>query len=195
MLALTLKHPWPFAICYLGKQVENRNWDESTADLMHLPEALGEAVAIHGGTAPQRPKGGKHWSALAASNPWRQHCEDLQAVHRILGGELPDAAAQYLARTVTGPLIPEAFILPGVVAVGVLQSVTRASRDRWAGQGQLHLLLADVVVLPERVACPGSRGFWDLPPVVEAEVRRQVEQVQAGRPARWGHLEGAAWLG
>jgi len=45
MKALTLKHPWPFAICRLGKRVENRTW--------HPPSSLiGQRFAIHGGNIP-----------------------------------------------------------------------------------------------------------------------------------------------
>lgn len=46
MLALTLKHPWPWAICVAGKDVENRTW---------APRQLrrGDRFAIHGGKQPR----------------------------------------------------------------------------------------------------------------------------------------------
>lgn len=192
MKALTLRHPWPFAVAYLGKRVENREWDDRLASLMGLDELVGETIAIHGGTAPQRPKR----KNVLPTNPWRQFAGDLGHIREhILGGELPEEAAQHLARTCPGPITPECFILPGIVAVGVLQGVTRASRDRWAAQGCLHLLLDDVVTLPEPVACPGAQGFWTVPDVIAAEVQRQVAQVQVARPHIAAEQTGADWLG
>lgn len=44
MKALTLRHPWPWAIRELGKDVENRTWAPKLE--------LGERFAIHAGRAP-----------------------------------------------------------------------------------------------------------------------------------------------
>lgn len=186
MRALTLRHPRGFAIAHCGKDIENREWDDRLADLLGLPRLIGEAIAIHGASAPKRGR----------NQGWRDFIGDLNALRGVLGGTLPDPAAQFLAgRNPVGELLPEAFIVPGVVAVATIAGTTRASRDPWAAPGQLHILLADVVPLPEPVACPGSRGFWDLPDVIEREVRRQVEQVQVGRPALHSNATGADWLG
>lgn len=194
MKGLTLRHPWAFSVAYLGKPLENREWDDRLADLMGLPQLIGETIAIHGGAAPQRPKSGKHWQQLAPSNLWRQHCEDLQAVHQILDGDLPDAAAQFLARAGITTLTPEAFILPGIVAVATISGTTRASRDRWAAQGQLHILLSEVIALPQPVQCSGAQGFWTLPEVIETEVRRQYRSAIDARPPQHGHLTAQEWL-
>ena len=191
MKALTLRHPWAFAIAHLGKRVENRDWDARTADLMGLPQLVGETIAIHGGTAPQRPKRAGHWSQLAETNLWRQHCEDLQAVHRTLGGELPDGAAQYLARRGVSTLTPEAFILHGVVAVATISGTTHSSTDPWAARGALHIHLTNVITLPEPVQCSGKQGFWDLGDDLTAIVQARLTPPA---PQQWGHLDGAAWL-
>ena len=45
MKALTLKHPWPWAICCMGKRIENRTWSPSLR--------IGERFAIHGGKFPK----------------------------------------------------------------------------------------------------------------------------------------------
>lgn len=174
MKALTLRHPWAFAVAHLGKTIENREWDDRLAELFGLPQLVGEQIAIHGGAAPQRPKRPKPLDKLSRDNLWRQHCEDLQGVHRILGGELPDPAAQFLAQRGIITLTPEAFILPGIVAVATISGTTRASRDPWAAQGQLHILLSDVITLTEPVQVPGAQGFWTVPPSVEADVRKQL---------------------
>jgi hypothetical protein len=191
MKALTLRHPWAFAIAHLGKRIENRDWDARTADLMGLPQLMGETIAIHGGTAPQRPKRAGHWSQLAETNLWRQHCEDLQGVHRILGGELPDSAAQYLARRGVAALTPEAFILPGVVAVATVADVDVHSTDRWAVPGLLHIHLTNVITLPEPVQCSGKQGFWDLGDDLTAIVQARLTPPA---PQQWGHLTAQEWL-
>lgn len=193
MRALTLRHPWAFAVAHLGKPVENRDWDDRLAELMGLPQLVGETIAIHGGSAPQRPRSGKHWSALAASNPWRQHCADLQGVHQILAGELPDRAAQYLARRGVSTLTPEVFILPGIVATAVISGTTRDSRDPWAAHGALHIQLRDVVTLPEPVQCPGAQGFWTVPDAIERAVTQQVNPTPTRAP-QYGHLTAQEWL-
>jgi len=47
MRALTIRHPWPWAICYLGKDVENRCWFPSREQLR-----VGDRFAIHAGKMP-----------------------------------------------------------------------------------------------------------------------------------------------
>lgn len=51
MKALTLKHPWPYAICRLGKDIENRTWSPG------LRLGVGDWFAIHGGVSPK----GRSW--------------------------------------------------------------------------------------------------------------------------------------
>lgn len=46
MQALTLKHPWVWAVCYLGKRIENRTWKPPAA-------AIGQYLALHGGVPPR----------------------------------------------------------------------------------------------------------------------------------------------
>ncbi|EYB67044.1 hypothetical protein DEIPH_ctg052orf0042 [Deinococcus phoenicis] len=186
MKALTLRHPWGFAIGWAGKDIENRDWDDRVADLMGLPQIIGEPVAIHSGSCPKRGR----------NQGWREFIAGLKAMRANLGGELPGSAAQFLAsRSPEGPFAPEAFLVSGIVAVAVISGTTRASRSSWAVPGQLHLMLSQVVALPEPVECRGAQGFWEVPEVVEREVRRQVEQVQVTRPPIAAERTGADWLG
>ena len=48
MKALTLRHPWAYAITRLGKDIENRTWKPTWAQLAH-----GDYLAIHGGAHPK----------------------------------------------------------------------------------------------------------------------------------------------
>ena len=185
MKALTLKHPWAFAVAWLGKDVENREWDDRLADLMGLPGLSGELIAIHGGAVPRRGN----------NQGWRYLCQSIADIHRRLDGELPEAGAAELARRAAGqPLNAEHFIMPGIVAVAVLSGSTRASRSVWASQGDLHLLLSDVVALPQPIEVRGAQGFWTVPEVIAEEVMAQVRAAQNARPAQWAQLDGGAWL-
>lgn len=183
MKALILRHPWPFTVAYLGKDTENRDWDDRLLELFGLPELVGHQIAIHGGAAPKRGK----------NQGWRELLAGITACHTMLGGELPEQAAQYLAQHIPeGQHIPaEHFILPGVVAVATVAGYSRASGSTWAIEGQLHIELSDVITLREPVACPGAQGFWNLPPVIEQAVMAQVQQPV---PPRWGHLSLDEWL-
>lgn len=179
MKALTLKHPWAFAVAYLGKDCENREWDDRLAELMGIRRELGQRIAIHGGAAPVRPKSGRHWSQLAPTNSWRQHCEDLRQIQFYLETHsgLPDAAARYLAQTYPGQsLTPELFILPGIVAVATVERITRTSGSRWAASGHLHIELSEVIALPRPVQTSGKQGLWVLDPDIEAAVNRQLTE-------------------
>lgn len=195
MKALTLRHPWPFAVCFLNKRVENREWDQRLEELFGVRHLVGEVVAIHGGAAPTRPLRRK-LESLSPKNPWREFTADLGHIRaNILGGELPDEAAQYLARTCPGGLTPECFILPGIVAVATVSGTSRASRDRWAAQGCLHILLDQVITLPEPVECRGAQGLWEVPEVIEQEVTRRYRAVLNTRPPVSAEQTGAEWLG
>lgn len=45
--ALTLIRPWPYAVCYLGKRLENRGWPPPD-------EVVGEWIALHAGAKYDR---------------------------------------------------------------------------------------------------------------------------------------------
>lgn len=193
MKALTLRHPWAFAIAFLGKDIENRDWSEQVAEIMGLHAVIerGDTVAIHGGAAPQRPKR----KARSLDNPWLAYLRDLNALRSLMDGQWPDEALAYLAQRAGGrPVQPEDFIMPGIVATCEIVGSTWASRSRWAAAGDLHLMLADVVRI-EPVQVPGSRGFWDVPDVIEAEVRRRADEVRAGRRSTAQEKTAAEWLG
>lgn len=183
MKALTLRHPWPFAVAYLGKDVENREWDSRLVEVFGVDDLIGHQIAIHGGAVPKRGK----------NKAWRELLARVIACHEMIDGELPDSAAQYLAQKLPAGAdhIPaEHFVIGGVVAVATVAGYTRVSPSRWAIEGQLHLELRDVVTLREPVACPGAQGFWNLPPAIEDAV---MAQVPAPTP-KYGHLTTEEWL-
>ncbi|WP_407540488.1 hypothetical protein Q0M94_03555 [Deinococcus radiomollis] len=172
MKALTLRAPWPFAIAYLNKRTENRDWDPRTAELMGLPWILkaGEPIAIHGGTPPKRGK----------NKGWREFEAGFEAMVEMAGGMLTPEAEAYLKGVMdSGPMQLEHFILPGIVAVVTVTHATRGTPldDPWAIPGQLHLLLNPVFTLPTPVQCAGSQGFWTVDEETEYQVERQIARI------------------
>jgi hypothetical protein len=172
MKALTLRAPWPFAIAYLGKRTENRDWTPNVAEIMGLDWIIraGEPIAIHGGTPPKRGK----------NKAWREFEAGFDAMVEMAGGVLTPEAEAYLKGVMgTGPMVLEHFLTPGIVAVATITHATRGTPlgDPWAIPGQLHLLLNPVFTLPEAVPCAGSQGFWTVDEETEEEVGRQVARI------------------
>ena len=154
MLALTLKHPWPFAVCRLEKRIENRTWAPRRQSL-----PVGEWFAIHGGAMPRR------YDLKETAYQARA----LIAAHRkaLVLAEGEDVTL----RDVLG--------YRGVVAVcrfgGIVRNGESGSEDPWF-EGPIGWRLEKLVVLPEPVPCPGSQGLWPLPEVVLASVREQYRR-------------------
>ena len=145
MMALTLKHPWPFAVARLGKRIENRIWRPPPSLLKP-----GDWFALHGGIQPRG----------------RDDLEEIAAMARCLiadRGHLLDL----------GPgddVTLRDAIIPGVFAVCRLGPVLTASTDYWF-DGPIGLSLLDLVVLPEPVPCRGAQKLWRLPDDALAAVR------------------------
>lgn len=59
MRAITLRHPSPWAICYLGKDVENVGWCPPSTKLHP-----GDRLAIHGGRMPADTEIRRSFAAL-----------------------------------------------------------------------------------------------------------------------------------
>ena len=101
MYCLTLKHPYPFAVCFLNKTIENRRWRPPLA-------AVGQPLLIHGGIVPRHPS-----ERLAALETARE----LVAVHR------PDMDIDDLEGRV--------FACTGIVAAARLEKCVVSSASPW----------------------------------------------------------------
>lgn len=167
--ALTLWRPWPAAICYLGKRVENRTW-RPAADM------LGHDLAIHAGQKI-----------------------DTQAVADIVHGYDPegrDLETSYYREALARGVIPGSTGVVAVVrVVGFIDATRRAAlavvknvgtdRDHtrsWWWEGPVGWVLDRVRVLPEPVPCRGAQGLWVVPTVVEVRVNEQLRKLaETGR--------------
>lgn len=147
MKALTLKHPWAYCICHLGKRIENRSWQP--------PKSLiGQRIAIHGGEAPK-------------SKPSKARVLDeaLRLIHQY-GRHIGVHDADY-----------EDVVMTGIVAVVTLKGVLGPNEGRvlaWKDDGFYGWKLSDVVVLDRPVPCKGAQGLWDVPEDVMRLVDEQL---------------------
>lgn len=134
MKAITLRHPWPFAICYMGKRIENRTWKP--------PKSLiGKTIAIHGG---------KVLTSFRETNELIRVTREL--VERF---GLPSGFVELKSDDV--------LKCHGIVATATLSGFVSESDDPWFDGTGYGWQLADVRVFERPIACKGAQGFWEVP--------------------------------
>jgi hypothetical protein len=142
--AITLKHPWAFAIAHWGKRIENRTW------AWH--NMIGQRIAIHGGIGPSK----------------REREEILKVLDRLVSRH---GMPKIFAKTCGGCMGVERFILSGIVATAVIDRYVTYGSDDIAEQdpwfirepGNIGWVLRDVVTLDKPILCRGAQGFWNVP--------------------------------
>jgi hypothetical protein len=159
---LTIRQPWQWAIEHGGKPVENRSWRMGYRGPLWL----------HAGARSRWDRDGE-FSPLVrqAWNAWVRMRPDAAC---LLGGPvrichlIRFSAVSALAR-VTG-CHHASDCADSVAAFGGADLC-----DPWAADGQFHIELRDVRLLPEPVPCRGALGLWRLPEDVEKAARAQLE--------------------
>ena len=173
MKAITLYPEWAWAICRLGKQVENRTW-RPPANL------LGERIAIHAG----KSIGGK------TSKKGILSALQLMSYEAVLAGWETEylAGSPYRFTRASRFAICNSDEIPtsAIVATAVLTQCTKdfygwfngeidsgseewasgtpeVHRLGWQAPDQFHWLLEDVRVFAEPVSATGKMGFWEVP--------------------------------
>ena len=151
MKALTITPPWPWAICYFAKPVENRDWRPSVNHLR-----TGERFAIHAGLLPSVVKIRQAFA----------HMVEMGVIESQL--TLPDLAQ---LKTQEG----------AIVAVATFGGAVTEHPSPWfAGLYAWRLLGLDdktpLIVLAEPVKCKGSQGLWNVPDDVLAKMRSQFSK-------------------
>lgn len=147
MKALTLTPEWAWAVCHLGKRVENRTW-KPTASM------IGQTIALHAGKA--RPD----WSAvdlMAGCAGWSVRTFDHGYRKPGISLRAPDRDA------LTRGAIVATFRLVRTHAVA------KANCVGWEC-GPICWDIADVQVLARPVPCKGALGMWTVP----ADIAEQV---------------------
>ena len=160
MKAVTLRHPWPWAICVCGKDVENRTWEPALKQ--------GEWFAIHGGKWPLPiPAEGSSVPA-PRSAAVAEYVEEIIDTVKELSGE----------GLCPGPVVTlrELSRYTGIVAVAQFGGCVHAHVSPWFG-GPVGWLLSGVASLPDPIPCRGAQGLWSLPADVESQMRQQMMQI------------------
>lgn len=146
--ALTLTPEWAWAVCHLGRRVENRTWAPPRA-------IVGQRIAIHAGKA--RPD----WDAvdlMAGCAGWR--VQRYAHVYERPGERL---------------VFPGAKLTRGaIVATALLRGAREVSQRAAVGWecGPWCWDLDDVQVLSTPVPCTGALGLWRVSAEVAALVGR-----------------------
>jgi hypothetical protein len=171
--AITIYPEWCFAICRLGKNVENRVWAPQRRGL-----EPGERFAIHAGKyVGGRPSEDARRKALRGLKYMAARAGWIVDAYRTFSG---DGIDMEFRRDIGALLRLNDLPRSAVVAVATLGGVCRDSSSPWAVEGQYHLRLDDVIVLPEPVSCGGRQMLWTLPAGVEIEVQRQINAATIG---------------
>jgi hypothetical protein len=147
--ALTLRHPWPWAITHCGKDIENRTWRPSPSQLK-----LNDLFAIHAGKAPT----GK----------------DLIEMRRTIGRLIISKMVPEESTVYAPP--PHSSAIVAVVRFGGTTTLEGDVRllPGWL-EGPIGWHLMDTQVLPSPVPVSGKQGLWTLTADVEAKVRAQLK--------------------
>lgn len=143
MTAITLKHPWAFAVTDLGKRIENRSWRPPTS-------AIKKWHGIHGGVTP---KGGNRTEAL----------DDLKRL--IDTGLAPPVDLDEAIR----PGIVGVWWLERVIAENTAEPLLS---DPWFA-GPYGWVFPKVVKFAEPIPCKGGQGLWVVPPDVHELMRQR----------------------
>lgn len=151
MLALTLKHPWPFAICQLGKRIENRTWFPSQTQLK-----VGDWFAIHGG---KKPVGQEELFALNSLQGLRVHFKEMPT-------------AQWFASWCKTGIVAVAKFGGHVIEF----DQEGRDLDFWF-EGPCGWLLSEVIVLPKAIPMRGAQGLWTVPSDVAAQLTDVISGV------------------
>lgn len=167
MRAITLKQPWAYAVCHLGKQIENR-------DKRPPLGLIRQRVAIHAGLASDDSALTRMFDRGIVLTPDGHSPSNaprgcVVATARLVGyGVYLDDKDS----TRRGLMIRQSD-LDDEDHTATLAVCTREQIKRWYIEGNVAHVYDDVCVLPEPVPCKGALGYWQLPADVEAEVLRQ----------------------
>lgn len=156
MKALTLHAPWAWAICYLGKDIENRTWKPPAA-------MIGQRSAIHAGS-PSMWKFRKWWEVYNTLKRKQPHPKIWRSYEQIFKCTDEEYAANR-----------DSFWF-AIVATAVISEVRepQSADDGWHVAGQYGWVLTDVQVLHEPVKCKGALGLWTVPADIETKMETRA---------------------
>jgi hypothetical protein len=160
MKALTLTHPWPWAMVELpeaaAKRVENRSWEPPR-------KLIGQHIALHGGRLPSGAK-------LA-----EVRADALYIENEILEDGIGDPALT--AEDLSDDDVRD-LCLPGLFAVARLAEVVTHSDSPWFF-GPFGWVLDEVTRIDPPVPHTGAQGLWEVSPAALAQLRARYRQARS----------------
>jgi len=172
MQAISVRPQWAYAMLYLGKRVENRDF---------APEALlGRRIAFHAGK-----KIGDTTSLPSTARGLRELAVDMVGANFLaapvwLKGEEPFLAWQPLgandlksSRILRADDCPTSCIFATAIIGELVPPVPDADTPPWSRKGKHWWILDDFQALPEPIPCSGQRGVWTVQEEMAKEIERQ----------------------
>lgn len=159
MKAITLWPEWAWAICYLDKRVENREWAPPLG-------VRGKRIAIHAGA---------HFGGRPGRPAKREALDAVADMAYRAGWRVYNFGSGYGRRFSPASAEAESFVLrpdtvttSAIVATAVVTGFRRGFADNvkatgWEVPGATWWLLDKVVVLDQPVPCAGKQGLWSVP--------------------------------
>lgn len=143
MKALTLWRPWPVAIFYLKPEFRK---DIENRSKKPPQSVIGQRIAIHAGKRFDR-YAFEEWLQIIRPNPINTFAltcrwQDLSIVQGIVGTVVVTAVCK-----------PE-------------------DTDSLWSTGPECLVLSEPRPLREPIPCKGKQGYWNVPPKIEAKIKR-----------------------
>lgn len=145
--AITLWPEWAWAICHLGKDVENRPARVARVVLSTVGDGW---LAIHAG---------KHIGGRPGAVALHDGVHSLRYMAARAGVEIPSTRVRDVP---TSAIVAVARVKRGNPGSG------------WAVPGEGHIGLYDVRTLPSPVPCSGKQGLWTVPADLSERVLAQV---------------------
>lgn len=164
-VALTLRQPWAWAVCYAGKRVENRGW---TPKRQRTPFTL----AIHAGVRPTGATARELRDRVARFADYGLHVpETWESPASAERERRPEDGLRHFD---WGAIVAVATV-PGFYRdIAPVARPPKNSLDAFYFFGPVGWRLEDVFVLPEPVPARGRQSVWPLLPETRALVHRQL---------------------
>ena len=143
MKALSIRQPWVWAILYAGKRVENRK---------RRTHYRGP-ILIH----------------ASQGMTWDEYNDGIAYIRSATAS--PVCAYRWLQTPAFEDLARGAIVGSAMIADCVDSQPLDTQQAQW-WTGPFGWVLADVRRFAKPIPCKGALGLWNVPPEVEAEVRR-----------------------
>ena len=185
MKALTLWPEWIFAICHLGKMVENRPWCPPK-------DVIGERIALHAAAHIGGGAGGRISTefglgavgAMAAREGWASVINDKMK-YMLFSNVVKKGSPVEMHFKSDGLDLPDSckiVVRSAIVGTAIIRGVTRGDRLPWGVEGQYHWHLEDLVIFKDTISAKGKQRLWYLSDEQDKAVCEEHAKILFDRP-------------